>query len=106
MFKYLVSSFDFIFILAICNAAIDMKQPLPPPKWAAVEMKQQAVDAISQWHDSFGRTYKKLSIAYNFLKSSKKVGFIGIVSIIILMNGGKSKLTYFCMYAACIFAVD
>ena len=58
----------------IVYAAINPEHPLPPPKWAAIELKQQAVDAINQWHDSFGKTYKKLSIAYNFLKSSKKVG--------------------------------
>jgi len=57
---------------------------LPPPKWAATELKQQAVDAVNQWHDSFGKTYKKLSIAYNFLKSSKKAGFIGVFITIVI----------------------
>jgi len=70
------------FVVAVCRVAINPKQPLPPPKWAAVELKQQAADAINQWHDSFGKTYKKLSIAYNFLKSSKKVGFIGVESLL------------------------
>jgi len=60
--------------IVLYYVAINPKQPLPAPKWAAVELKQQAVRAIKQWHDSFGKTYKKLSIAYNFLKSSKKVG--------------------------------
>jgi len=60
-------------VVVLCHVAINPEQPLPPPKWAAIELKQQAVDAINQWHDSFGKTYKKLSIAYNFLKSSKKV---------------------------------
>jgi len=62
-------------LLLFCCAAINPEQPLPPPKWAAVELKQQAVDAISHWQEGFGKTYKKLSIAYNFLKSSKKVDF-------------------------------
>jgi len=59
----------------VYNAAINPKQPLPPPKWAAVELKQQAVVAINQWQESFGETYKKLSVAYNFLRNSRKVGF-------------------------------
>jgi len=62
---------------------------MPPPKWAAVELKQQAVDAINQWHDSFGKTYKKLSIAYNFLKSSKKVCYIAVVFIAIVSEQWK-----------------
>jgi len=60
----------------VCRAEINPEQPLPPPKWAAVELKQQAAYAINQWHDGFGKTYKKLFIAYNFLKSSKKVGLL------------------------------
>jgi len=68
-----LSSFSHIFAVAVCHTAINAKEPLPPPKWAAVELKQQAVEAVNKWHESFGKTYKKLSIAYNFLKSSKKV---------------------------------
>jgi len=75
VFKCLLR-FHCTFVIVVCHAAINPKQPLPPPKWAAVELKQQAVDAIKQWHDSFGKTYKKLSVAYDFLKSSKKVGFL------------------------------
>jgi len=69
----IVVAITIITVVVLSNAAINPKQPLPPPKWAAVELKQQAVGAINQWHDSFGKTYKKLSVAYNFLKSSKKV---------------------------------
>jgi len=64
-----------VFIVTLCFAEINPEQPLPPPKWAAVELKQQAVDAVNYWQESFGKTYKKLFIAYNFLRSSRKVGF-------------------------------
>jgi len=59
---------------------------LPPPKWAAIELKQQAVEAITQWHENFGKTYKKLSVAYNFLKSSKTVGFVEVVFVITVLT--------------------
>jgi len=68
---------------------------LPPPKWAAVELKQQAVDAINQWQGSFGKTYKKLSIAYNFLKSSRKVGIVTVCVALLFVNNNNHNNRHF-----------
>jgi len=76
-----------VFIVVVCYAAINPKQPLPPPKWVATELRQQAVTAINEWHNTFGKAYKRLSIAYNFLKSSSKVNFGAFLCFFVWLKG-------------------
>ncbi|XP_071482724.1 UV-stimulated scaffold protein A-like [Diadema antillarum] len=52
--------------------------PLPPPKPAAKLLKEQALRAMQEWHNKFGKAYKKLGLGYTFLKNCKKVDFVNI----------------------------
>ncbi|XP_041477105.1 UV-stimulated scaffold protein A-like [Lytechinus variegatus] len=52
--------------------------PLPPPKPAAILLKEHALRAMQEWHNKFGKAYKKLGLGYTYLKNCKKVDFVNI----------------------------
>jgi len=54
-------------------AEVDVKYPLPPPKKAAAELQRLAKKTLKNWFDTFGQTYKKLALCYNYLLKSKQV---------------------------------
>ena len=47
--------------------------PMPPPKQVATSLKKMAFDSVQEWRNKFGVAYKKLDLAYNYLKTCKKV---------------------------------
>ncbi|KAL2077111.1 hypothetical protein ACEWY4_026615 [Coilia grayii] len=53
----------------------DADNPLPPPKEVAQKMKRLAIQTVQSWHATYGEAYKKLALAYHFLKQVKKVDF-------------------------------
>ncbi|KAM4854197.1 UV-stimulated scaffold protein A [Thomomys bottae] len=53
----------------------DHEQPLPPPREAAQQLKQEAMRAVEVWNERFGKAYKKLALGYHFLRHTKKVDF-------------------------------
>ncbi|XP_063045623.1 UV-stimulated scaffold protein A [Engraulis encrasicolus] len=53
----------------------DSDNPLPPPKEVAQKMKRLAIQTVQSWHETYGEAYKKLALAYHFLKQVKKVDF-------------------------------
>jgi hypothetical protein len=75
----------------VCDVEIDASHPLPPPKNAARELQKQAAKALKNWYENFGQTYKKLSLGYNYLLTSKKV-------IMIL------QIIFCCQRCACKFS--
>lgn len=54
---------------------IDPEYRLPPPKETAIILKRETVSLIEHWNNKFSTYYKKLSLAYHYLKSSNKVDF-------------------------------
>ena len=50
--------------------------PMPPPKQVANSLKKMAFDTIQEWYNKFGAAYKKLALAYDYLKTCKKVSAI------------------------------
>ena len=56
----------------------DPDLPLPPPRPAAKTLKESALKAIQEWHNKFGKAYKKLALGYNFLKFQKRVRSITV----------------------------
>ena len=52
--------------------------PLPPPKPAAKLLKEQALRAMQEWYNKFGKAYKKLGLGYTYLKNCKMVAFVHI----------------------------
>ncbi|XP_074660261.1 UV-stimulated scaffold protein A-like [Tubulanus polymorphus] len=60
------------------TAEINNDNPLPPPKPVARSLKQKAIQAIQKWQDTFGSTYKRLKLGYNYLRNCKKVEFEAI----------------------------
>ena len=53
----------------------DPKRPLPPPKQARETLKRLAVETLKAWVKEFGSGYKKLDVAYKFLKLVKGIDF-------------------------------
>lgn len=70
--EHLITDLQLIYKL---TAEINSKSKLPPPKSAAENLKALAVSTLIQWVDTYGETYKKLKVAYNYFKSTKKVDF-------------------------------
>lgn len=57
----------------MCHAEINYDLPLPPPKPAAQDLKNRAVETVQKWYDKFAEGYRKLALGYNFLKKCRKV---------------------------------
>ena len=55
-----------------CTIETDFDNPLPPPKSVADKLKEDALFAIKSWFEKYGIAYQKLSLAFEFLKHSKK----------------------------------
>ncbi|KAI0222633.1 UV-stimulated scaffold protein A [Lamellibrachia satsuma] len=49
--------------------------PMPPPKLVANSLKKMASDSVQEWYNKYGLAYKKLALAYDYLKTCKKVSF-------------------------------
>lgn len=72
-FQTLIADFqDFLLYTAETDA---LHHPLPSPKAAAKLLKLEAIKIVRQWHDKFGPAYKKLELAYGFLKQCKTLDF-------------------------------
>ncbi|XP_057376484.1 UV-stimulated scaffold protein A-like [Daphnia carinata] len=54
---------------------IDPNTPLPPPSTALKQLKVLATKTIKEWYETYGETYKKLKIGFQYLKKSKVVDF-------------------------------
>uniref|UniRef100_A0A914VFS4 UV-stimulated scaffold protein A n=1 Tax=Plectus sambesii TaxID=2011161 RepID=A0A914VFS4_9BILA len=63
---------DFLLYTAETDA---LRNPLPSPKAAAKLLKTEAIKIVRQWHDKFGPAYKKLELAYGYLKQCKTLDF-------------------------------
>ncbi|XP_013383000.1 UV-stimulated scaffold protein A [Lingula anatina] len=68
---------DFQIFLGL-TAEINYNEPLPPPKKAAKILKSKTYKAIQKWHDKYAEEYRKLALAYNYLKNCKKINFTEI----------------------------
>lgn len=54
---------------------IDDDEPLPPPKKAADSLKNAAFQALKKWHEAYSSGYRKLELAYNYLRTCHQVDF-------------------------------
>ncbi|XP_067948434.1 UV-stimulated scaffold protein A-like [Watersipora subatra] len=54
---------------------IDSNSPLPPPRKAAEELKNLAYQALRSWHGAYSSGYRKLELAFNYLRSCHQVDF-------------------------------
>lgn len=54
---------------------IDNDDPLPPPKKAAESLKNSAYQALKTWHEVYSSGYRKLELAYNYLRTCHQVDF-------------------------------
>ena len=54
---------------------IDLHTPLPPPQKAADTLKNSAYQALQSWHATYSSGYRKLELAFNYLKSCHQVDF-------------------------------
>lgn len=50
-----------------------LHNPLPPPKNLAKLLKERTLKIVHEWYNSFGNAYRKLQVAYEYLKSCKTV---------------------------------
>lgn len=64
---------DDIHEVCVLVAEIDKTKPLPLPKPAALKMKELSVSTLKMWYDKYGSTYKKLRLAFEFLRDTKKI---------------------------------
>ncbi|ESO01923.1 hypothetical protein HELRODRAFT_140459, partial [Helobdella robusta] len=51
------------------------KRSLPLPHSSAWDMKQQTICYLKNWHDTFGKGYRKLDLAVKYLKNCKNINF-------------------------------
>ena len=58
------------------DSETEPNMPMPPPKQVATSLKKMAFDSVQEWRNKFGVAYKKLDLAYNYLKTCKKVCLI------------------------------
>lgn len=54
---------------------IDLDLPLPPPKAAAETLKNSAYQALRKWHETYSGGYRKLELAFNYLRNCHQVDF-------------------------------
>ncbi|XP_071455145.1 UV-stimulated scaffold protein A-like [Hetaerina americana] len=54
---------------------INEENPLPLPSVTAKAMRKRSLHCIHEWNQKYGNAYKKLSLAYKFLKNCHKVDF-------------------------------
>ena len=54
---------------------LDFQNPLPPPKHVAEKLKNEALKLMCTWFKKFGPAYSQLRVAYQFLKTVKKIKF-------------------------------
>eukprot|EP00094_Tigriopus_californicus_P007157 TCALIF_06890-PA protein Name:"Similar to uvssa UV-stimulated scaffold protein A (Danio rerio)" AED:0.18 eAED:0.18 QI:313/0.75/0.2/1/1/1/5/0/946 len=59
----------------ILELSMDISGQLPLPKAARERLKKLSLETMKDWVQKFGEGYKKLSLAYNYLKQVKKVDF-------------------------------
>lgn len=52
-----------------------LDNPLPPPKKAAETLKNSAYAALRSWHETYSTGYRKLQLAYNYLRNCHQVDF-------------------------------
>lgn len=62
-------------LLEIIELTMDISGQLPLPKTARERLKKLALETMKEWVQKFGEGYKKLPLAYNYLKQVKKVDF-------------------------------
>lgn len=70
--ELLIADMQLIFEL---TAETNPDKPLPPPRPTAVSLKRLALKTIQQWHEIYGKGYKKLALGYNYLRQCKKIDF-------------------------------
>ena len=54
---------------------INLDFPLPPPKKAAETLKNSAYQALRSWHETYSSGYRKLELAFNYLRNCHQVDF-------------------------------
>eukprot|EP00741_Cyanophora_paradoxa_P008498 tig00001336_g8223.t1 len=52
-----------------------LENPLPPPEFAAVALREKALEAIERWDDEHGSRYKQLGHAMRYLKEDMRMRF-------------------------------
>lgn len=70
--ELLIADFQFFSKLVL---EIDPDAPLPPPLATLKQLKVLATKTIKEWYETYGETYKKLKIGFQYLKNSKVVDF-------------------------------
>ncbi len=57
------------------DASKKVARQLPPPKVAREQLKKLSLETVKAWTEKFGEGYKRLSLAYNYLRQVRKVDF-------------------------------
>ena len=70
---------DFLELMELTVETNDDRK-LPPPKNVAKALRSTSLSRIEEWHNQFGKHYKKLELGYDYLKRVKKIDFAGIRS--------------------------
>ncbi|XP_022241557.1 UV-stimulated scaffold protein A-like isoform X1 [Limulus polyphemus] len=70
--ELLLSNFQTFLDLA---AETNPDEHLPPPKHIAKDLKLKTLELVQEWTQEYSQGYKKLALAYNYLRQCKKVDF-------------------------------
>lgn len=70
--ELLIADMQLIFELTV---ETNPEKPLPPPRPTALNLKWLSLKTIQQWHEIYGKGYKKLALGYNYLRQCKKIDF-------------------------------
>ena len=62
-------------VILTFHLEIDLDQPLPPPQKAAETLKNSAYQALRKWHEAYSVGYRKLELAFNYLRNCHQVDF-------------------------------
>ncbi len=71
-----------LLVVADLKAVLDLTvqqgeggEELPPPRAAREQLKRLSLETVKGWVDKFGEGYRKLALAYNYLKQVRRVDF-------------------------------
>ena len=90
LFRQLVFE-DFQQTMELCLETSDEKK-LPPPLSSAKKLKLFALSRIDSWNEKYGKHYKKLELAFDYLKNVKRVDFAGMRSRTSLQRNREEEL--------------
>ncbi len=63
---------DFLLLTAETDA---IRWPLPDPKDVSKDLKLFTMKSVQKWHEKYGQAYRKLDLAFNYLKECKTLDF-------------------------------